>query len=64
MRDTLYIVIFGLVLSGCSTWHAYRVDKGESDGIEYCRKGKKADDGYYRAFYDSFLLENLKRKER
>jgi hypothetical protein len=64
MRYLLYVVYACLFLTGCSAYHAYRVDKGESDGIKYCRKGKVADDGYYRSFYDAFLLENLRRKER
>lgn len=54
------ILILG-ALSGCGTWQAYRVDKGESDGIEYCRKGKADKSPYYGAFYDAFLLENLRK---
>lgn len=63
MKGIIFAVAGMMFLSGCAGWNAYRVDKGESDGIEYCRKGKKANDGYYRAFYDAFLLENLKRSK-
>lgn len=61
LKETILIIVSSILLNGCGALEAYRYDKGQTDGTNYCLKGKQGKNTYYSAFYKAFLLENLKK---